>query len=309
MNRREENIHYKGWPNCIRLSNSEVEVLIATDIGLRILHFGFIGGDNIFYLAPDDLGKRGDGFWRIYGGHRLWYAPESIPYHPDNHPVQYDIESGCLKISQPVEQATGIAKEMEVSLAADRNEVCVLHRIVNRNSKPVKLAAWALSVMAGSGTAIIPQEPYGTGDEYLLPARSMAIWSYTDMNDPRWTWGKKYILSKQDPDLSSEQKIGIMNKQGWVAYQSGNNTFIKIFSFDPAAVYADYGSNNEIYFNSNFLEIETLGPYVELPPDGKTEWVEWWQLSPENRELSETAIDQYLLPRVAEFRRRVVQTG
>jgi hypothetical protein len=129
------------------------------------------------------------------------------------------------------------------------------------------------------------------------------------MADPRWCWGNKYILAKQDPGLASEQKIGVMNKQGWVAYQSGNNTLIKLFSFDPAAVYTDYGSNNEIYINGNFLEIETLGPYIELAPEGKTEWIEWWQLSQGNPELSETAIDQYFLPRVAEFRNRIDHTG
>jgi hypothetical protein len=305
LNRREENIHYKGWPNCIRLSNSEVELLIATDIGLRILYFGFIGGDNIFYLSPDDMGKQGDDFWRIYGGHRLWIAPESLPYHPDNIPVRYIFESCFIKITQPVEQATGIIREMEISLSADRNEVRVLHRLINQNLKPVKLAAWGLSVLAGPGTAIIPQEPFGTGDEYLLPARSLAVWSYTTMNDPRWFWGNKYILATQDPRLASEQKIGIMNKQGWVAYQSGDNTLIKIFSFDPAAIYTDYGSNNEIYINGNFLEIETLGPYVELPPEGKTELIEWWQLSRGNPELSETGIDQYFLPLVAGFQSRV----
>jgi hypothetical protein len=305
LNRQEENIYYKGWPDCIRLSNSEVEILIPTDIGLRILHFGFIGADNIFYLNPDDAGKRGDEFWRIYGGHRLWIAPESIPYHPDNNPVQYIFEPLCLKISQPVEKATGVIREMEISLSDARPELRVLHRIINQNSKPVKLAAWALSVLAGPGTAIIPQEPYGSGDDFLLPARSMALWSYTTMADPRWCWGNKYILAKQDPGLASEQKIGFMNKQGWVAYQYGNNTLIKVFSFDPAAVYPDYGSNNEIYINGNFLEIETLGPYTELPPGGRTEWIEWWQLSRGNPELSETAIDQYFLPRVAEFKNRI----
>ena len=79
-----------GWPHCLRLSNAEVELIIATDIGIRILHFGFIGGKNIFYLSPEDLGKTGGDHWRIYGGHRLWHAPEAIPrtYSPDNEPHQ-----------------------------------------------------------------------------------------------------------------------------------------------------------------------------------------------------------------------------
>src|SRR5207253_8694307 len=135
---------------------------------------------------------------------------------------------------------------------------------------------WALSVMAPGGRAIIPQEPYGEGDNYLLPARSLSLWQYTKMNDPRWIWGEKYIQAIQDVGARSEQKIGVMNKQGWAAYYLSGEVFIKQFTFDPDVVYPDFSCNNEIYINSNFLEIETLGPLTKLPSGGITEHVEHW---------------------------------
>ena len=299
----EENISYMGWPNCIRLSNSEVEVIIASDIGLRILRFGFIGGKNIFYLSPEDIGKQGGDDWRIFGGHRLWHSPEAVPrsYVPDNNPVTYRYDQQTLKITQPIEKTTGIVKEMEISLSPDSNQLTVLHRLINQNLWEVKLAAWALSALASGGKAIIPQEPYGEGNEYLLPARSLTLWSYTTMNDPRWTWGNKYIQARSDPSSLSEQKIGIMNKQGWTAYCLEEDVLIKVFEFDPASEYPDFGSNNETYINGKFLEMETLGPLVNIPPQGETEHVEYWMLNKGKIRDSEKSIDEELLPKVSSF--------
>ncbi len=303
----EEKIQYMGWPNCIRLSNSDVEVVVATDIGLRILRFGFIGGENVFYLSSEDAGKQGGDRWRIYGGHRLWHAPEAIPrtYSPDNDPVSYKYDAHTLSITQAREISTGIVKEMEISLSSENNQLKVLHRIINQNHWQVKLSPWALSVLRPGGMAIIPQEPYGEGDDYLLPIRSLALWSYTAMNDLRWIWGKKFIQAKQDPACSSEQKIGVMNKQGWTAYCLDEDLLIKMFEFDPAAEYPDFGSNNEVYINGKFLEIETLGPFVNIPPQGKTEHTEYWLLSKGKPGDTEESIDQVILPQVSAFRDRI----
>jgi hypothetical protein len=302
--KREENIQFMGWPNCIRLSNADIEIVIATDIGLRILRFGFIGDENIFYLSPEDLGKRGGDVWRIYGGHRLWVAPETVPYYPDNDQVSFRFENDTLIITQPVELVTGMMKEMEVSLSSDSNELKVLHRLVNKNNHPVHSSAWGLSALAPGGKAIIPQEPFGDGDAFLLPVRSLALWSYTRMADPRWTWGNKYIQAKQDPGVRGEHKLGVLNKQGWTAYCLENNILIKVFAFDPVAEYPDYGSNTEIYFNDLFLEIETLGPLVQLSPNAITEHIEYWHLSKGRVEDAEDSIDRQIAPLAVSYRNR-----
>jgi hypothetical protein len=303
MIKLEKNISYQGWPNCLRLSNSEMELIIATDIGLRILHVGFIGEENIFYLSADDMGKQGGSQWRIYGGHRLWHAPENIPrsYSPDNDPITYHFDGQTLIITQAVETGTGIVKEMEIGLSPDKNQVKIIHRLINQNPWTIQLSAWALSVLRPGGRAVIPQEPYGVGDDFLLPARSLALWSYTTMNDPRWIWGNKFIQAKQDPSLDSEQKIGVMNKQGWTAYCTEGEQLIKIFEFNPASEYPDFGSNNETYINGKFLESETLGPLADVPTQGKTEHIEYWLLSKGKVDESEQSIEQTILPEVAAF--------
>lgn len=296
-----EKINFGGWPNCIRLSNGESEIIVTTDIGPRIVRFGYIHDRNFFYLSATDSGKTSGADWRIYGGHRLWHAPEAIPrtYSPDNDPVAYICADYSVRLIQAKEQGTGVVKEMEISLSEQKNQVTVLHRLVNQNPWEIELSPWAISAMAPGGLAIIPQEPFGEGNEYLLPARPLALWQYTRMNDPRWTWGDKYILAKQDRTKNTEQKIGVLNKPGWAAYVFNGSLFTKRFSFDPAAVYPDFGCNNEIYINGDFLEIESLGPLTRIPPQGRIEHTERWFL---NRvaagELTEAFIDEQVLPLV-----------
>ena len=84
-----EKVEYKGWSNCVRLSNDLVDLIATTDVGPRIIRFGFVGGENEFKEYEDMMGQTGGDEWRTYGGHRLWHAPEVQPrtYFPDNAPI------------------------------------------------------------------------------------------------------------------------------------------------------------------------------------------------------------------------------
>ncbi|MEX2231982.1 MAG: hypothetical protein WD824_07475 [Cyclobacteriaceae bacterium] len=298
-----EKLVYNGWPNCLRLFNDEIELIVTTDIGPRIVRLGFTNKQNFFYLVPEHAGKIGGDDWRIYGGHRLWLAPEAMPfsYNPDNEKVEFEVRDNFIRLTQPREFISGMVKEMEISLSPDANRVKVLHRLVNQNSDHVEIGPWALSMLAQGGRAIIPQEPYGEGDDYLLPARPLALWQFTKMNDPRWIWGAKYIQAKQDSSSSSEQKIGVLNKQGWAAYCLNGELLIKKFDFIPGAVYPDYGCNNEIYINARFLEIETLGPLTKMLPGSKVEHTEHWLLTRCMADEREESIDGDVLPLVNSF--------
>jgi hypothetical protein len=299
-----EKIDYGGWPNCIRLYNDEIELIATTDMGPRIVSLGFINKQNFFFLEPAHLGKMGGGEWRIYGGHRLWLAPEDLQlsYYPDNNPVSYTCDANTIKVTQAKETTTGIVKEMEITLLPGKNHVTVLHRLINQGTTGIQVAPWSISALSQGGRAVIPQEPFGKGDDYLLPARSLALWQYTKMNDLRWVWGEKYIQAKQDAVYTSEQKIGILNKEGWCAYYLNGELLIKKFDFNPGVVYPDYGSNNEVYINGNFLEIETLGPLTKIPPAAAVEHIEHWLLIKATTGIeSEESIDATILPFLNSF--------
>jgi len=129
----------------------------------------------------------------------------------------------------------------------------------------------------------------------------LALWHFTKMNDPRWIWGEKYIQAKQDPTYTSEQKIGVTNKQGWMAYCLNNEVLIKKIVFDLSATYPDYNCNNEIYINGNYLEMETLGPLSTLAPGEAVDHTEHWLLAEAMVTNDEASIDKDLLPLVHSF--------
>lgn len=275
-----EIVAFRGWSNCARLSNDLVDLIITGDVGPRIIRFGFVDRDNLFAEYPEQAGKTGGDEWRIYGGHRLWHAPETHErtYFPDNNPIKFEQHDGFVRVIQPVEPTTGIQKEMDITLSSHQAHVHIVHRLHNHNVWPLEFAPWALSVMAPGGTAVIPLPPRGSHTDNLLPANSAAFWAYTDMSDPRWTWGRKYILLRQDKAAPAPQKIGLSVPDEWAAYVLNRNLFVKTYKYIPGAKYPDFGSSVETFTNSDMLEVETLGPLTTIAPSLFIEHVEDWYL-------------------------------
>ena len=295
-----EKTNYKGWPNSYRISNGEVELVITSDIGPRIMRYGFVGGQNFFKEYPESLGKSGETTWQLRGGHRIWAGPEDAvyTYGLDNGPVKVEIKGDVLVATQPVEPNTGLEKQITVKLASTGSRVEVLHRIKNTNVWPIDLAPWALTMMTPGGVAITGFPPRGKHPEVLPPTNPLVMWAYTDLSDPRWVITKKYLMLKQVPGAAEPQKIGMFNQDTWGAYYLGNELFIKRVQADPAKVYPDFGCSFETFTNADMLEIETLGPITKLVRDASIEYVERWSLE-KNVHIAgwnDAALDAVLLP-------------
>lgn len=270
-----------GLPNCLLLSNGAVEVIVTTDVGPRVVHYGFAGSENVLGACPEAVVRTEWGEWRPRGGHRLWTAPEASPrsYAPDDEAVGAEAvgELG-VRLSPPADVRTGIEKELVVTLDPSGGGVTLRHRITNRGPWRIEAAAWALTIMRGGGEALIPQEPYGPHPESLLPARPLVLWPYTDMSDPRLTFGRRLVRFRSDPAEPEPNKIGVANKQGWTAYRLGETLFVKRFGYEEGARYPDHGCNNEVFTAGSFIEVESLSKLAELEPGGSVEHVERWSL-------------------------------
>jgi len=170
-------ISYGGWDNCYQIANGSMELVVTGDVGPRVIRLGVPGKQNLFKEFKEMMGLTGGDEWRIYGGHRLWHAPEAKPrsYIPDNSPVKVTATKDGLRVVQDTEPATGIQKQIDIALHKSKPYARVTHRLTNRNLWDVKLAPWGLSVMAQGGTAIIPQAPYGSHEENLPPSRPLVL--------------------------------------------------------------------------------------------------------------------------------------
>lgn len=283
-----EKIAYRGWQTCYRLYNDTVELIVTADVGPRVIHYAFLNGENVFNVRDEFAGKTGGDTWMNYGGHRLWHAPEDPvrTYQPDTAPVTVeDMDSGAVAFLQKPEAATGIQKSIVIEPLQDgQSDVIVRHHLHNAGLWTVPLSVWALSVMAAGGTAIFPLPERGKHPDDLLPANSLAIWAYTDLSDPRWTFGRRYILLRQHVSATTPQKIGGIIPDGWLAYVNGGVMFAKRFDYDPAGNYPDRQCNAEIFTNHRMLELESLSPLLPLAPGQTVTHTESWFLADDIRD-------------------------
>ena len=304
-----ERIEHLGWKNCVKISNGTVDLIVTTDVGPRIIYYGFKGGPNHMKVYEDMAGKTDSDEWNIYGGHRFWLSPEEKPrtYEPDNFPCAWEKRDNGIKIRPPLNDFTGVEKEMTITLSEDGTGVQIDHKATNKNAWDIKFAVWALTVSAQGGRLIIPQPV--TGPE-LLANRNISYWTYTRLNDPRAHWLDRYILLDQDSKASYTDepehrrfplvpfKIGLHVPDGWVGYANHGQLFVKRFDLIEGEEYPDFGHCSfEAYTNIEMLEIESLSPLKEISPGDFLEHTENWQLFDNvDKPTTEDEIDEKILP-------------
>ncbi|MEP6716437.1 MAG: hypothetical protein ABJC09_12775 [Terriglobia bacterium] len=275
-----EKIAWAGWPNCYRIANDEVEIVVTSDIGPRIMHYSFQGGRNFFKIFESQKGKSGEPDWQTRGGHRIWVAPETRErtYAPDNGAVSIEIRGTTLVATQPVELLTGIRKQLVIDMAAAGTEVTVLHRLQNTLPFAQTFAPWALSMLTPGGTGITGFPARGRHEDHLSPTNPLVMWAFTNLTDKRWTFLEKYLVLRHDPAAPVATKLGHFNPDTWGAYLLGSELFLKRYKADPSGTYPDMGCSWESFANADMLEIETLGPLAEVAPGDWLEHTERWSL-------------------------------
>jgi hypothetical protein len=284
-----EKVEYKGWKNNLKIQNGEAELIVTLDVGPRVISYRLADGKNVFKNYDDSMGQAGEAEWMIRGGHRLWLAPEDTTrtYAADNGPVAFrEIGSGHVRFTPAPETAYGIQKEIDVKLAPTGSKVSLTHRIQNIGSAPTELAPWALSVMAPGGIEVIPLPPKhphpGSAKNAksaadFAPAFVMVLWPFTDLQDPRWHFGSRFLTLRQDT-RRGPTKLGLSHRSGAVGYLNAGTLFVKRLEYREGATYPDGGVNYETFSNEDMLEMESLGPLIRLSPGQSVEHLETWEL-------------------------------
>lgn len=291
-----------GWQNCAQLKNDHAELLITLDVGPRILSYKTPETPNILQPTEDQLGKSGESTFQARGGHRLWVSPENdLTYTPDNGAVAYEfLEPNRLRVETPAGES-GVRKEMLLSLAEESATVVIQHRATNEGREPLTIASWGLTVVAPGGVEIIPQPPLGTHGEEFLPNRVIVPWTYTDLSDDRWKFGRKY-WTLTPKEGRPPTKLGFAHLSRWVGYLLGSTLFVKAFEYEAGAQYPDFGCNFETFTQGGMIELETLSPLRTLEPGQAVEHTETWHLFdgvPELDALDEAALEHGLSPYLA----------
>lgn len=279
-------IEYKNYGRCLEMSNGIVKLIATVDIGPRIINYSFADGENIMFedinrdfYEKESVKAFGD-TWYIYGGHRLWTSPESMPrsYYPDNEPVKYELLDDGVRLMPNPQKWNQYVYEIEVHLDENSTKVSLIHKVTNLAAWPVELAPWTLTVLSPGGKEFVPQPTKDTG---VLGNRLLALWPYTKLTDPRVHWGDKFISLAQDVNNYDSFKFGINSEHGYAMYFNHGDLFIKQFNAIQNGNYPDGGMSFETFTNNFFLEMESLGETVKLEPNASTTHCEIWTLHKE----------------------------
>lgn len=265
--------------NTRTLSNKFFELEYLTE-SLRIIGLTPKGKTNLLAdlsAQPPIATPYGDFFF--HGGHRLWHAPESMPrtYAPDTGPLTItDLEDGVTLDAQ-TEPGSGIQKQIDIQLDTDSPTVTLTHTMINNGAWTVELAPWAITQFRLGGTVILPLSTEKIDPAGLLSNRHFSFWPYARLSDPRLLLRDEYTFIKANP--APPFKIGYFNPHGWLAYWVDGVLFKKSFGAQTNANYPDNKCNTEIYCNEDFVELESLAPFVQLAPGESVNHIERWEVS------------------------------
>ena len=272
--------NFHGYPTYV-VGNEHLTLELLAEAGPRIVRIFRAGDDrNIFAELPQAQLPSPRGPYTLYGGHRLWHAPE-VPartYVADDDGVTVETVADGYRLCRNPDPYSGIGKTIEVALNDHRPSVEVRHNLHNHNSWPVELSAWAITQLAPGGIAVLPQVTTTLDDEGVQPNRRLVLWPYTKWSDPRLRLDDDLLFVEGRRGNEDLFKIGYMNRHGWLGYLWEGLFFIKRHEPEPERPHPDMGCNAEVYTDHRCLELETLTPMTVLAPGEAIQHTEFWEL-------------------------------
>ncbi len=292
-----EKVKAFGWENCYQLRSGPLEMILTADVGPRILFFGLEGGRNMLKTFENQLGRTADLDWLLYGGHRLWAAPEDpyLSYLPDNQAVlvEFDNDDGGLSFVRPSD-VSGLERKLTVLPVCQNQEIVeicddndsafankdmkalgsfiVRNEIINRSDRLIKTASWGITSFVPEGIGYLPMDKNCDPEKRFQANRRLNLWDYSSLADPAYQWRENQLEIHQT-EAQSKQKVGTWAAKPWLAYRLENLLSLIHLPMEQerSENYPDLGSNIEIYFDKDMLELETLSPWKNLQK-GESVW-------------------------------------
>ncbi len=240
-------------------------ISVATTFGPRVTGLRLGEGPELFaVLGPEVvIEHRGSDVYRPRGGHRLWAGPERPPitYAADDRPCEVSVGEDRVTITAPVD---GVGLGKQIVIVPDGAGLTVGHTLTNAGVEAVDVAPWAITQVALGGRAIIPFGGDDSGNG-LTADRSLVLWPYTDLTDPRIAWQPAAMVIDGRP--GSALKVGTGPRPGRLGYLSHDLLFTKtVAEAGEGGVYSDREAVGPVYVDDLFCELESLGPIVHLLP-------------------------------------------
>jgi hypothetical protein len=177
-----------------------------------------------------------------------------------------------------VDGVTSLRRSIELRPTSDG--LVVRHVVGNEGRDARRLAPWALTQLPIGGRAWLPLAAVdGVRPDTPLPDRLLVLWPYTDIADPRLRLTSRVAeIHAVERDTDRHRvKVGSAAVTGRLAYLRDGWLFEKSFEPTPGE-HVDFGAVAQVYADERFIELETLGPLVDVPPGGEVVHVERWRV-------------------------------
>lgn len=269
---------YHGYPTR-RLEGDRLWVEVLATAGPRIVRLGLAGRDqNLLAETPDVGWETPTGRYELFGGHRLWFAPEDPARVavPDSDGLVLEIEPMGIRLTGVAEPLTGLVRSIAVHLDPSGAVVELRHELCNTGDSPIELSPWAITQLPLGGVVMLP-EPGAIEVHRVRPNRLIVLWPYTSWRDDRFEPHDGLMLVRAK--TGRRLKLGYFNEAGWVGYLRDGVLLVRRFQPALGQRHPDLGCNVETYCGDRFLELELLGPLSELAPGASVVQTEQWEVS------------------------------
>jgi hypothetical protein len=289
------NYNQWGW-EAVVMKNDLITVATVPAIGARVMQYD-LGAHPSIFVNPDELGRTytpvKNAPWHNFGGFKNWPAPQDKWNWPPPPILDFGLyvsqivlqtpDSVSVHVTSPVEQwlTPNLRLERRATVFTGTTRVRMEQTIVNVGTVPVEWGEWDITQSIVHHTGKSDYENFWV----FFPFSENSVFG---ANHVKVSAGSKAWKGEVAPGiygvqfLPEDKKIFCDSPEGWVAYADRLDGFIyaRTFELIKGAKYPDGGACVEAWIGSNplYMEVEVLGPVVQIPANGgKTEFTEnWW---------------------------------
>lgn len=269
---------HKLFGKTLFAQSGDIILGVPLDHGIRIAYLSYKGSKNLFFEQPRDMtALTTPNGWRVYGGHRLWIAPESKDiYYPDNEPISCLVEEDKLIIRQKTDPWINADKTLVISFLSD-NSLEINHIVKNVGLQSRTFSVWPVTSVDAGGVERIPLHYAESG---CAPLHKITTWYYTSLGDERAEYKRDLITLTHRPS-DKLYKIGVGHPAGPITYTNKGVVFEKSFEILNDLEYPDGNVSYETYMCNYMVELESLSPLYTVDVGQSAEYKEIWTLKTE----------------------------
>jgi len=291
-------IEYHGWKDSLEITNNKVRIVVVPAIG-RIMHYGYIGADNLLCHDPALYGKtlsegkpleqNGQPIWAAFGGDRIWPSEENMfvvinghkrpPDHwLDGMPWDAKIADNAVIITSKVSEYCGAQVSREIRLLPDSTRLQIRQTMkkikpaAKQHLEPLLLTIWNITKVRSPSVTMVSLNQNSCFDKRVF----VPVWDDYD-NQGRKNISVEGNAAFFTPDPVRNQKMGA-DAPNYVAAIIGRTVMAEFFSYQTQADYPDGGTSATIFTCPDFAELECMSPLVKLKTEESIQYDICWEL-------------------------------